>query len=68
MSNREIANYNSFNLQSAIYHSMKGNNTSEDVNMDSLRGGSVLLYTNLSRKSSTYSELFLVPYIDKIEI
>ena len=47
---------------------MKGNNTSEDVNMDSLRGGSVLLYTNLSRKSSTYSELFLVPYIDKIEI
>ena len=47
---------------------MKGNNTSEDINMDGLREGSVLSYTNLSRKSSTYSELFLVSYVDRIEI
>lgn len=65
--NIKIANYDSFNLQSAIYYSMKDNNTSEDANMDDLRGRSVLSNPNLLRKLSAYLELFSVPYIDRIE-
>ena len=65
--NREIMNINSFPINSAMNYSMEINTISEDVNMDTLRGRSNSLSSNLLWELSTYSDLSSVLYVDRIE-
>jgi len=47
---------------------MEINTVSEDVNMNMLRGRSIVLSPNLSRELSTHSDLLSQLYVDKVEV
>ena len=47
---------------------MEISTVSEDVNMDILRDRSIALSPNLSRESSTHSDLSSQLYVDKVEV
>jgi len=66
--NREIVNKYIFSSQLAMPTLMKGNTTLEDINMDELRGRSKSLSLNVSRESLAHSNLFSIPYVDRIEV
>ena len=66
--NREIININTFLFNSAISYSMEISTVFEDVNMDMLRDRSIALSPNLSRESSTHSDLSSQLYVDKVEV
>jgi len=46
---------------------MKVNNIPEDINMDKLRGRSIVSSKYNSRELSTHSDIFSILYINKME-
>ena len=46
---------------------MKVNAISKDINMDELRGIFLLLSPNISRETSTHSDILFISYIDRME-
>ena len=66
--NREIANINSFHKFSAISNPVKAKKFSENVNMDELRGRSVISSCILSRVMLAYLDILSIPYIKRIEV
>jgi len=65
--NKEIANINSSINILAISHSIEVNASSEDINIDELRGRSIASSPNSLRNPLAHSDLLSVPYMDRIE-
>ena len=68
MSNREIANINSFLNFLAIYNLVEANYISEDINMDEPRDRSIIPSRVMSRVTLAHSTILFISYIKRIKV
>ena len=66
-SNREITNISLFYYMLVMSNLIEVNAISEDININKLRGKSLLLSPNISRKMLNYLDILSISYVDKME-
>jgi len=67
VSNREIANINSFLNFLAISNPVEANNISEDINIDEPRGRFIISSGVISKAILAHSDILSIPYVKRMK-